>query len=77
MRFRGVICLGLAFGFLAFARGRAHAQSGIAGVVKDAIGAVLPGLAVEAASDVLIEKVRTVTTDEAGLYKIVDLRPGT
>ena len=55
----------------------ASAQSGIAGVVKDATGAVLPGVTVEAASDALIEKVRTVVSDEAGLYKIVDLRPGT
>src|SRR2546427_1451136 len=54
----------------------ARAQSAIAGVVKDASGAVLPGVTVEAASDVLIEKVRTVTSDGQGQYKIVDLRPG-
>jgi len=53
------------------------AQSALAGVVKDATGAVLPGVTVEAASPALIEKVRAVTTDSAGLYKIVDLRPGT
>ena len=34
----------------------ARAQSAIAGVVKDSSGAVLPGVTVEAASDVLIEK---------------------
>ncbi|OFW19560.1 MAG: hypothetical protein A3H97_24965 [Acidobacteria bacterium RIFCSPLOWO2_02_FULL_65_29] len=56
--------------------GRLYAQSAIAGVVKDATGAVLPGVTVEAASPVLIEKVRTVVTDEAGQYLIVDLRPG-
>jgi carboxypeptidase family protein len=55
----------------------AHAQSAIAGVVKDSSGAVLPGVNVEAASDVLIEKSRAVVTDGAGQYKIVDLRPGT
>ena len=55
----------------------AHAQSGIAGVAKDATGAVLPGVTVEAASPALIEGSRTVVTDAAGLYKIVDLRPGT
>jgi flagellar motor protein MotB len=55
----------------------AHAQSAIAGVVRDTSGAVLPGVSVEAASDVLIEKTRTVVTDGAGQYKIVDLRPGT
>jgi hypothetical protein len=31
---------------------------------------------VEAASPALIEKVRTVVTDDQGQYKIVDLRPG-
>src|SRR5436309_4882976 len=50
--------------------------SGIAGVVKDASGAVLPGVTVEAASPALIEKVRTVVTDGEGRYNIVDLRPG-
>src|SRR5688572_11615705 len=49
----------------------------IAGVVKDVSGAVLPGVTVEAASPVLIEKVRSVVTDASGAYKIVDLRPGT
>jgi hypothetical protein len=52
------------------------AASGIAGVVKDASGAVLPGVTVEAASPALIEKVRTVVTDGEGRYNIVDLRPG-
>src|SRR5574342_1347297 len=54
-----------------------YAQASIAGVVKDASGAVLPGVTVEAASPVLIEKVRSVTTDGSGQYRIVDLRPGT
>jgi hypothetical protein len=54
----------------------ARAQSAIAGVVKDTSGAVLPGVTVEAASDVLIEKSRSVVTDGSGQYKIVDLRPG-
>jgi hypothetical protein len=49
---------------------------GIAGIVKDASGAVMPGVTVEAASPALIEKVRTVVTDEKGAYKIIDLRPG-
>jgi hypothetical protein len=53
------------------------AQSGIAGVVKDSSGAILPGVSVEASSDALIEKVRSVVTDETGQYRIVDLRPGT
>jgi len=50
--------------------------TGLAGVVKDATGGVLPGVTVEAASSALIEKVRAVTTDEQGQYKIIDLRPG-
>jgi hypothetical protein len=58
--------------------GRAVAQtgSGIAGLVKDTTGAVLPGVTVEASSPVLIEKVRTVVTDGQGQYKIIDLVPG-
>ena len=55
----------------------ALAQSAIAGVVKDTTGAVLPGVTVEASSPALIEGTRTATTDEAGLYRIIDLRPGT
>ena len=55
----------------------AWAQSSITGVVRDTSGAVLPGVTVEAASPVLIEKVRSVVTDESGVYRIVDLRPGT
>jgi len=55
----------------------ASAQAAITGVVRDASGAVLPGVAVEAASPVLIEKVRSVVTDATGQYRIVDLRPGT
>jgi hypothetical protein len=51
--------------------------SGIAGVVKDTTGAVMPGVTVEASSPALIERVRTVTTDSQGQYKILDLRPGT
>ena len=55
----------------------ASAQATIAGVVKDASGAILPGVGVEAASPALIEKVRNVVTDGTGQYRIEDLRPGT
>ncbi|OLD12506.1 MAG: hypothetical protein AUJ01_16105 [Acidobacteria bacterium 13_1_40CM_3_65_5] len=51
--------------------------STIAGTVRDTSGAVLPGVTVEAASPALIEKVRSATTDGAGQYKIIQLRPGT
>ena len=54
----------------------ASAQGSIAGVVKDASGAVLPGVTVEAASPALIEKVRSVSTDGTGQYQIVNLPPG-
>ena len=43
---------------------------------RDASGAVLPGVTVEAASPALIEKVRTAVTDGTGRYRIEDLRPG-
>jgi hypothetical protein len=55
----------------------ARAQSAITGIVKDTSGAVLPGVTVEAASDALIERVKSVVSDGQGLYRIVDLRPGT
>ena len=55
----------------------AYAQAAITGVVKDASGAVLPGVTVEAASPVLIEKVRSVSSDATGQYRIVNLLPGT
>jgi Carboxypeptidase regulatory-like domain len=51
-------------------------QSSMTGVVRDTSGAVLPGVTVEAASPVLIEKVRTATTDDTGQYRIIELRPG-
>ena len=55
----------------------AYAQSGITGVVKDTTGAAMPGVTVEASSDVLIEKVKSAVSDGDGNYRIADLRPGT
>ncbi|MEO8258383.1 MAG: TonB-dependent receptor [Acidobacteriota bacterium] len=52
------------------------AQAAIAGVVKDASGAVLPGVTVEASSPALIEKTRSAVSDGAGQYRIENLRPG-
>ena len=63
-------------GLLLVVPGVVSAQSSFSGVVKDTSGAVLPGVTVEASSDVLIEKVRSAVTDSSGLYRIVDLRPG-
>ena len=55
----------------------AYAQASIVGTVKDASGAVLPGVTVEASSPALIEKTRTVVTGGTGQYSIENLRPGT
>jgi hypothetical protein len=56
----------------------AQIQTGtISGVVRDASGAVLPGVTVEAASPALIEKVRTALTDGEGVYRVINLSPGT
>ena len=65
-----------------FARGRSataatFAQVTLAGTVKDASGGVLPGVTVEASSDVLIEKTRTATADASGQYRIESLQPCT
>ena len=43
-----------------------NANASISGTVKDASGAVLPGVTVEASSPVLIEKVRTSVTEGTG-----------
>jgi Carboxypeptidase regulatory-like domain len=69
----GIVLLMLLFSSAAWAQ----QQSGIAGVVRDSSGSVLPGATVEAASPALIEKVRAVVTDGEGRFNIVDLRPGT
>jgi hypothetical protein len=74
-RFFGGLVTVVAVGLLA--PSVVFAQAQITGVVKDASGAVLPGVTVEAASDVLIEKVRSATTDSGGQYRVLDLRPGT
>src|SRR5215218_10778850 len=58
----------------------AFAQAGgasLAGTVKDASGAVLPGVTVEASSPALTEKTRAAVTDGSGQYRIIDLPPGT
>jgi hypothetical protein len=54
----------------------AFAQASIVGTVKDASGAVVPGVTVEASSPALIEKARSVVSNGAGQYSIEDLRPG-
>ena len=72
---RALIVIGVVF-----LPGTAWAQSAttgaIAGEVRDATGAILPGVTVEASSPALIEKTRSVITDDQGRYQIVELRPG-
>jgi Carboxypeptidase regulatory-like domain len=55
----------------------AFAQGTLTGTVRDAQGIAMPGVTVEASSPVLIEKARTVVTDNAGQYRIIELNPGT
>src|SRR6185369_1056746 len=74
---RIVLCLAVLGGAVFLLPGTSSAQAAIAGVVKDTTGAVMPGVLVEASSPALIEKTRSVVTDSAGQYKIVDLSPGT
>jgi hypothetical protein len=56
-----------------------YAQSirpSLTGVVTDSSGGVLPGVTVDAASPVLIEKVRSAVTDGDGQFRILDLQAG-
>src|SRR5437879_1347191 len=66
----------LAFAVLLLLPVPLFAQASVTGTVRDASGAVLPGVTVEAASNALIEKTRTALTDGTGQYRIIDLRPG-
>lgn len=61
----------------AIASAQTALSGAIAGVARDTSGGVMPGVTVEATSPALIEKVRVVVTNDQGLYRIVDLRPGT
>ena len=72
------VCL-VVLAWLVLGAGDAFAQvtSTITGTARDATGGVLPGVTVEVSSPALIEKVRVVTTDGQGIYRVIDLRPGT
>jgi len=54
----------------------ARAQATITGIVKDASGAILPGVDVEATGPALLVP-RTVQSDTNGVYRIVELPAGT
>ncbi len=66
-----------AFAGVLFLSAAASAQSVITGTVRDGSGAAMPGVTVEAASPVLIERVKSVVSEGNGGYRITDLRPGT
>jgi hypothetical protein len=53
----------------------AFAQATITGTVKDASGAVMPGVTVEATGPALLAP-RSVITETNGVYRILDLPPG-
>src|SRR2546430_2348103 len=68
---------GLAILVLLLIPATAFAQATLAGTVRDASGAVLPRVTVEASSPALIEKTRSAITDGTGQYRIISLQPGT
>jgi carboxypeptidase family protein len=68
----------LIFTALSIVPALALAQQGqIAGTVRDDQGAVMPGVVVEVTSPALIEKVRSVVSDDNGQYRITNLPVGT
>src|ERR687889_228171 len=54
----------------------AFAQGTLTGTVRDQSGGVLPGVTVEATSPAIQGAARTVVTDGAGIYRIIDLPAG-
>jgi len=74
---RVVLCMSVLCAAVFLVPRISSAQAAIAGVVRDTTGAIMPGVLVEASSPALIEKTRSVVSDSAGQYKIVDLSPGT
>lgn len=73
---QGVLCAGLLSASCVLLLPAVAGAQTLAGTVQDASGGVLPGVTVEASSQALIERARSATTDSAGQYRIVDLRPG-
>src|SRR5262245_48364011 len=73
-----VLRVTLVFAALLMLPTAALAQQGqIAGTVRDDQGAVMPGVLVEVTSPALIEKVRSVVSDDNGQYRITNLPVGT
>ena len=73
MRQRARVCIAMVIALMIAVAASAQTLGTIAGVVKDASGAVLPGVTIEVASPALIEKTRTAVTDGAGQYAIISL----
>jgi hypothetical protein len=69
----------LLFSVCSLVTGAAFAQQTgtLSGVVRDAQGAVLPGVTVTVASPALIGGSRSTTTGDAGSYQLTSLPPGT
>src|SRR6266566_255940 len=59
------------------ANAQGTSSANIVGIVRDASGAVVPDVTVEAASPALIERVRAAVTDEKGQYRLSEVSPGT
>ena len=55
----------------------ALAQGTLTGTVRDTSGGVLPGVTVQATSPALTGTAREAVSDENGIYRIIDLPPGT
>lgn len=74
---RAAQCAVIVCGALLLTPSWAQAQAQVTGVVRDTSGGVLPGVQVDVESPALIEKVRSSVTDVNGMYRVLDLRPGT
>jgi hypothetical protein len=66
----------LLVGLAAPVAAQSNVAGSIQGTVRDAQGAVLPGVAVTATSDVLVAGKATANTDERGVYRFPSLPPG-
>ena len=76
IRAKFAVRLGAGLSVILLFLARASAQSTISGQVKDTSGAAMAGVAVEASSEALIERARSVVSNGEGRYAIVDVRPG-
>ena len=71
------LCVAALVSGMAASPGLAQQTGTLAGVVRDAQGAVLPGVTVTASSEALIGGSRTTPTGATGTYQITGLPPGT